>query len=122
MNPRDFAKETNSEKEDKEVCNESGLGTISLGEAVVELPDSTPNDFEPQVSFFEYAASIWGFHYASSESDSVELMKAALKLSTGMTRDNWSRPVQNVLLQPGQFARIARRSNSGCLLRAHWHD
>ena len=91
LNLRNFAKARNSEDEDKEVWNESDLGDMSLDEAVVELPESTPNESEPQVSFFEYAASIWGFHYASSEFDSVELMKAALKLSTGMTLENWSR-------------------------------
>lgn len=95
LNLRDFTKKMVFKDEDKQVLYESGLGAISLDEDVIELPDSTPCDIEPQAPFFEYAASNWGFHYASSESDSGELTESALKILKGTPLDNWSRQFKN---------------------------
>lgn len=103
----DFAEKRSSTDGDREVWEDSGLGAISVwGENTPTSPVTISRDFDrqcckSQTPFFDYAASNWGLHYASSESVGEELTDAALILSTRTsTLANWSH----------QF----RRSYSGC--------
>ena len=107
LNLEDFAKKRSSRDEDREIWADSGLGAIFFsGENTPKSPDSVSYEYdhkypEPQIPFFEYAASNWGLHYASCEPAGEELTNTTLKLSTRTnTLANWSH----------QF----RRSYRGC--------
>lgn len=97
LNLRDFAKKRSPRDEDREIWEDSGLGAISA--SIEDTPDSSDpisHEFDReyqmhQSGFFDYAASNWGLHFASSESAGEELANAALKLSTRTnTLVNWS--------------------------------
>lgn len=97
LNLRDFAKKRSPRDEDREIWEDSGLGAISA--SIEDTPDSSDpisHEFDceyqmHQSGFFDYAASNWGLHYASSEYAGEELANAALKLSTRTnTLVNWS--------------------------------
>lgn len=80
----------------RDLWEESGFGAISR--STESLPRSAKSngrpvshdDSQPKTPFYDYAASYWGFHYASSDSTDEELMSRALGLSTkGNTRAKW---------------------------------
>lgn len=97
LNLEKFAKKRSAWKEDTKIWEDSGLGAISISaEDTPKSPNSIYSEADREfhmahIPFFEYAASNWGLHYASSEAADEELTNAALKLSTRTNAlVNWS--------------------------------
>ena len=97
LNLEEFAKKRSAWEEDTKIWEDSGLGAISISaEDTPKSPNSIYSEADrefhmAQIPFFEYAASNWGLHYASSEAADEELTNAALKLSTRTdTLEHWS--------------------------------
>lgn len=109
LNLQDFAKKRSSTDSQIELFAEAGLGGVldPQFDNIQESPEA--EEHESQIDgghcpFLEYAASNWGFHYASSKSQSKELMNKARKLCASDRRqcafDNWLRIYRRNYLGP----------------------
>ena len=107
LNLRDFTKKRSSTELQIETWADIRFGELDpYSDSVQESPAT--NEYEIQIDgdhhpFLEYAASNWGFHYASSGSECEELMNNACKLCTN---DRTEHALEN-------WSRLYRRSYSG---------